>query len=71
MIKINDFMEIMKGCCFICNYDLIVKISKEEMIEILEEVIIVLFFVNVQLWCFFVIDSLEGKEKFVLFVSFN
>lgn len=37
MIKTNDFMEIMKGRRSIRNYDPAVKISKEEMTEILEE----------------------------------
>ncbi|PNB36196.1 nitroreductase family protein, partial [Pseudomonas sp. GW456-E7] len=36
-LKTNDFMEIMKGRRSIRRYDPTVKISKEEMILILEE----------------------------------
>lgn len=46
LVKINDFNEILIGCRLICKYDFLVKISKEEMIEIFIEVIFVLFLVN-------------------------
>lgn len=36
-LKTNDFMDIMKGRRSIRNYDPAVKISKEEMTQILEE----------------------------------
>lgn len=63
MIKTNDFMEIMKGRRSIRNYDPTVKISKEEMTEILEEATTAPSSVNAQPWRFLVIDSPEGKES--------
>ncbi|AUS12843.1 nitroreductase family protein [Bacillus subtilis] len=71
MIKTNDFMEIMKGRRSIRNYDPTVKISKEEMTEILEEATTAPSSVNAQPWRFLVIDSLEGKEKLASLASFN
>lgn len=62
-LKTNDFMEIMKGRRSIRNYDPAVKISKEEMAEILEEATTAPSSVNAQPWRFMVIDSPEGKEK--------
>lgn len=63
MIKTNDFMDIMKGRRSIRNYDPTVRISKEEMTEILEEATTAPSSVNAQPWRFLVIDSPEGKEK--------
>ncbi|MEG7379633.1 nitroreductase family protein [Bacillus subtilis] len=71
MIKTNDFMEIMKGRRSIRNYDPTVKISKEEMTEILEESTTAPSSVNAQPWRFLVIDSPEGKEKLAPLASFN
>ncbi|MCY9374802.1 MULTISPECIES: nitroreductase family protein [Bacillus] len=71
MIKTNDFMEIMKGRRSIRNYDPTVKISKEEMREILEEATTAPSSVNAQPWRFLVIDSPEGKEKLAPLASFN
>ncbi|MGG7221229.1 nitroreductase family protein [Bacillus sp. F56] len=71
MIKTNDFMEIMKGRRSIRNYDSTVKISKEEMTEILEEATTAPSSVNAQPWRFLVIDSPEGKEKLAPLASFN
>ncbi|MGF7536157.1 nitroreductase family protein [Bacillus mexicanus] len=71
MIKTNDFMEIMKGRRSIRNYDQTVKISKEEMAEILEEATTAPSSVNAQPWRFLVIDSPEGKEKLAPLASFN
>ncbi|BEV38822.1 nitroreductase family protein [Bacillus stercoris] len=71
MIKTNDFMEIMKGRRSIRNYDPTVKISKEEMTEILEEATTAPSSVNAQPWRFLVIDSPEGKEKLAPLASFN
>ncbi|MEC1627100.1 nitroreductase family protein [Bacillus mojavensis] len=71
MIKTNDFMEIMKGRRSIRNYDPTVKISKEEMIEILEEATTAPSSVNAQPWRFLVIDSPKGKEKLAPLASFN
>ncbi|WGV96064.1 nitroreductase family protein [Bacillus stercoris] len=71
MIKTNAFMEIMKGRRSIRNYDPTVKISKEEMTEILEEATTAPSSVNAQPWRFLVIDSPEGKEKLAPLASFN
>ncbi|MEC1635027.1 nitroreductase family protein [Bacillus mojavensis] len=71
MIKTNDFMEIMKGRRSIRNYDPTVRISKEEMTEILEEATTAPSSVNAQPWRFLVIDSPEGKEKLAPLASFN
>ncbi|MEG7336547.1 nitroreductase family protein [Bacillus sp. 0102A] len=71
MIKTNDFMEIMKGRRSIRNYDPTVKISKEEMTEILEEATTAPSSVNAQPWRFLVIDSPEGIEKLAPLASFN
>ncbi|MBY8912051.1 nitroreductase family protein [Bacillus sp. YC2] len=70
-LKTNDFMEIMKGRRSIRNYDPTVKISKEEMTEILEEATTAPSSVNAQPWRFLVIDSPEGKEKLAKLASFN
>lgn len=71
MIKTNDFMDIMKGRRSIRNYDPTVRISKEEMTEILEEATTAPSSVNAQPWRFLVIDSPEGKEKLAPLASFN
>lgn len=71
MIKTNDFMEIMKGRRSIRNYDPTVKITKEEMTEILEEATTAPSSVNARPWRFLVIDSPEGKEKLAPLASFN
>jgi len=57
----TDFMEIVKGRRSIRNYDTDVKISKEEMTQILEEATLAPSSVNMQPWRFLVIDSEEGK----------
>ena len=70
-LKTNDFMDIMKGRRSIRNYDPAVKISKEEMTEILEEATTAPSSVNAQPWRFMVIDSPEGKEKLAPLAKFN
>ncbi|KAA6447042.1 nitroreductase family protein [Bacillus atrophaeus] len=70
-LQTNDFMEIMKGRRSIRSYDQSVKISKEEMTEILEEATTAPSSVNAQPWRFLVIDSPEGKEKLAPLASFN
>lgn len=70
-LKTNDFMDIMKGRRSIRNYDPAVKISKEEMNQILEEATTAPSSVNAQPWRFLVIDSPEGKEKLAPLASFN
>ena len=70
-LKTNDFMDIMKGRRSIRNYHPAVKISKEEMTQILEEATTAPSSVNAQPWRFLVIDSPEGKEKLAPLASFN
>ncbi|MGL4106933.1 nitroreductase family protein [Clostridium sp. LP20] len=67
----NDFKEILRGRRSIRNYDTGVKISKEEMAEILEEATLAPSSVNMQPWRFLVIESNEGKEKLGPLASFN
>lgn len=70
-LKTNDFMNIMKGRRSIRNYDPSVKISKEEMTEILEEATTAPSSVNAQPWRFLVVESPEGKEKLAELAKFN
>ena len=70
-LKTNDFMDIMKGRRSIRNYDPAVKISKEEMAQILEEATTAPSSVNAQPWRFLVIDSPEGKERLAPLASIN
>ncbi|MGR3762809.1 nitroreductase family protein [Rossellomorea sp. NS-SX7] len=69
--RINDFQEIITGRRSIRNYDPTVKISKEEMTEILEEATLAPSSVNLQPWRFLVIDSPEGKETLAPLAKFN
>lgn len=64
-------MKIMKGRRSIRNYDPTVKISKEEMTDILEEATTAPSSVNAQPWRFLIIDSPEGKEKLAPLAKFN
>lgn len=67
----TDFMEIVKGRRSIRNYDTSVKISKEEMTQILEEATLAPSSVNMQPWRFLVIDSEEGKATLAPLAKFN
>ncbi|WP_026583828.1 nitroreductase family protein [Bacillus sp. J33] len=68
---INDFKEIVTGRRSIRVYDPTVKISKEEMAEILEEAALAPSSLNMQPWRFLVIDSKEGKETLAPLAKFN
>ncbi|RBP90086.1 nitroreductase [Cytobacillus firmus] len=68
---INDFREIITGRRSIRNYDPMVKISREEMTEIVEEATLAPSSVNLQPWRFVVIDSKEGKETLAPLAKFN
>lgn len=67
----KDFMEILKGRRSIRVYDESVKISKEEMTEMLEEATTAPSSLNLQPWRFVVIDSPEGKATLKPLASFN
>ncbi|MCK0469859.1 nitroreductase family protein [Halalkalibacter sp. APA_J-10(15)] len=67
----NDFNEIVLERRSVKVYDPEVKISREEMTEILEEASRAPSAINMQPWRFLVIDSAEGKEKLAPLASFN
>ncbi|WP_394174413.1 nitroreductase family protein [Guptibacillus hwajinpoensis] len=69
--RINDFNEIITGRRSIRNYDPSVKISKQEMTEILTEATLAPSSVNLQPWRFVVIDSEEGKATLAPLAKFN
>ncbi|ULO04986.1 nitroreductase family protein [Paenibacillus sp. 19GGS1-52] len=69
--KTNDFNEIVLERHSVKVYDPEVKISREEMTEILAEASLAPSAINMQPWRFLVIDSAEGKEKLAPLASFN
>jgi nitroreductase len=69
--KTNDFYKIVTERRSIKNYDKSVKISSEEMAEILTLAISAPSSVNMQPWRFLVIESPEGKAKLAPLGRFN
>ncbi|MDU5109105.1 MAG: nitroreductase family protein [Clostridium sp.] len=69
--EVNDFNEILRGRRSIRTYDTSVKISKEEMAEILEEATLAPSSLNMQPWRFLVIESEEGKANLAPLARFN
>lgn len=69
--KTNDFSEIITGRRSIRKYDTSVKISPEEMTEILTEATLAPSSVNMQPWRFLVIESAEGKAILAPLARFN
>ncbi|WP_019913780.1 nitroreductase family protein [Paenibacillus sp. HW567] len=69
--KTNDFTSIITGRRSIRKYDTSVKISKEEMTEILTEATLAPSSVNMQPWRFLVIESPEAKAKLAPIAKFN
>ncbi|WP_160036790.1 nitroreductase family protein [Paenibacillus sp. An7] len=69
--KTNDFNEITMGRRSIKTYDPTVKISREEMSEIIAKATRAPSSVNLQPWRFVVIDSEEGKETLSHLARFN
>lgn len=67
----NDFNEIVLERRSVKAYDPEVKISREEMSEILAEASRAPSAINMQPWRFLVIDSAEGKGKLAPLASFN
>lgn len=67
----NDFQEIVTGRRSIKRYDSTVKISREEMTEILRKANMAPSSVNLQPWRFLVIDSPEAKAKLAPLARFN
>ena len=70
-VKTNDFNEILTGRRSIRKYDPSVKISKEEMTEILTEATLAPSSVNMQPWRFVVIESDEAKATLAPLAKFN
>lgn len=68
---INDFKKIVTERRSIRNYDPSVKISREEMTQILEEATLAPSSLNLQPWRFVVIDTKEGKETLAPLAKFN
>jgi nitroreductase len=68
---VNDFKEIVTGRRSIRSYDPSVRISKEEMAEMLTEAALAPSSVNLQPWRFVVIDSKKGKETLAPLARFN
>ncbi len=69
--KTNDFNEIVNGRRSIKEYDSTVKISREEMSEIIAQASKAPSSINMQPWRFVIIDSEEGKEKLAPLSRFN
>ncbi|MEK3880037.1 nitroreductase family protein [Paenibacillus sp. FSL M7-0420] len=69
--KTNDFNEIVLERRSVKVYDPEVKISREELAEILAEASRAPSAVNLQPWRFLVIDSTEGKAKLAPLATFN
>lgn len=69
--KTNDFNAIVLERRSVKVYDPEVKISREELAEILAEASRAPSAVNMQPWRFLVIDSTEGKAKLAPLATFN
>ncbi|MMZ62352.1 putative NAD(P)H nitroreductase YodC [compost metagenome] len=69
--KTNDFNKIVLERRSVKVYDPQVKISREEMREILAEATRAPSAINMQPWRFLVIDSDEAKQKLAPLASFN
>ncbi|AIQ11079.1 nitroreductase family protein [Paenibacillus durus] len=67
----NDFAGIVKGRRSVRNYDENIKISKEEISEIISEASLAPSSANMQPWRVIVVDTPEGKEKLRPLVRFN
>jgi nitroreductase len=66
----SSFFDVIKERRSVRAYDPAVKISREEMTEMLEEATLAPSSSNLQPWRFLVIDSLELKQK-LLPIAFN
>lgn len=70
-LKNNDFSEVAFNRKSIRVYDDSVKISREEMLEMLEEATLAPSSVNMQPWRFVVVDSEAGKADLKPLIRFN
>ncbi|OJF94649.1 nitroreductase family protein [Alkalibacterium sp. 20] len=71
MLKNNDFSDITLGRRSIRVYDETVKISREEMLEMIQKATRAPSSVNLQPWRFVAVDSDEGKAKLRPLVRWN
>ncbi|GGO00866.1 nitroreductase family protein [Saccharibacillus kuerlensis] len=69
--KVQDFLEVVKSRRSVRYYDSSVKISREEMTQMLEESVLAPSSVNTQPWRFVVIESPEAKAKLLPLAKFN
>ncbi len=67
----QDFLEVIKSRRSVRYYDSSVKISREEMTQMLEEATLAPSSVNMQPWRFVVIESPEAKAKLLPLAKFN
>jgi len=67
----NTFADVMLGRKSIRVYDENVKISQEEMLEMIQEATTAPSSVNMQPWRFVVVESPEAKEKLKPLIRFN
>ncbi|MFC3932469.1 nitroreductase family protein [Streptococcus dentapri] len=70
-MKNNNFAEIVFGRRSIRFFDGTVKISRQEMLEMIDKAVTAPSSVNMQPWRFIVVDSAEGKEKLSPLVRSN
>ncbi|MGL4698100.1 nitroreductase family protein [Enterococcus larvae] len=69
--KNNDFSDLLTNRRSVRAYDPSVKISKEEMQQMLTEAATAPSSVNMQPWRFVIVESDEGKEKLKPLIRFN
>ncbi|MBS7576128.1 MULTISPECIES: nitroreductase family protein [unclassified Enterococcus] len=71
IFKENDFEKILRGRNSIREYDKTVKISQEEMQDILSETVLAPSSANMQPWRFVVVESDNAKAKLKPLIRFN
>lgn len=67
----NDFADVTFGRKSVRLYDETYKISHEEMLEMIQEATTAPSSVNMQPWCFVVVESEEAKAKLKPLIRFN
>ena len=70
-LKNNDFSDIAYNRKSIRVYDETVKISREEMLEMIEEATLAPSSVNMQPWRFVIVESDEAKATLKPLIRFN
>ncbi len=70
-MKNNDFNDVVFNRRSIKTYDTNVKISRDEMLEMIKEATLAPSSINIQPWRFVVVDSKEGKDTLRPLVRFN